>query len=282
MSDFDFESQFRGAIRTRYAHTPLAITSAWLLHDLPADRAAAVLASAQRFLGSALADTSWEVVQATDLHALRDRLMSEDVNLVVTYRNLRDPERYPHTSLGTWVDTLTQATPVPVLVLPDRADDDVGAASLMARLDGTHVVLVATDHLTDDPELVRWAVELTRPGGRLLLSHVEDEDVFERYMGIVERVPELDNDIARNTLHDRLLKEPTDFCTDVAAALAEHDLRVEHVVQMGSTVATYRSLLETHPVELIVADAKDPERRAMSALAHAIAVEFTELPILLL
>jgi len=286
---FSFESQFRGAIRQRYRHQPLSFDRVLVVTDLAPDRAEAVRASSQRLLGQlpAASGATWDLITKDDflqLPALVDRVAADQPGLIVASRNLGEYPRFPENSLGTYIDNLTQVTSVPVLLLPVRHDADEGARELIEQLDGTHRVLVVTDHLTQDPELIRWGAELTTPGGTLFLTHIEDQAVFERYMTIISKIPELDDDVARQTIRERLLKEARDFCTEVGDKLAEDKggVRVEAMVEMGEPLAVIRTWLSDHQVDLVVADAKDPDSAAMSALTHMLAVEFVDTPLLLL
>jgi len=286
---FSFESQFRGAIRQRYRHEPLAIERVLVVTDLPADRAEAVLRSTQRLLSQlpAASSAAYDLVTRDDfpqLPALVARIDRDRPALIVASRNLGEYPRFPDNSLGTYVDNLTQATDVPVLVLPVRHDADEGARELTDKLQDTRQVLVVTDHLTEDPQLIRWGAALTTPGGTLYLTHIEDEAVFERYLTIISKIPELDDDVARRTIGERLLKEPRDFCAEAARVLAEADagVTVEPMVALGEPLAVIRSWLAEHRVDLVVADAKDPQSAAMSALTHALAVTFLDTPLLLL
>lgn len=289
MESFSFESQFKGAIRQQYKHDPLEIDSVYVVTDLDAQRAGRVQASCERFLDQvpAMRGATWRVFTEDDLpHVpqLRELIEAEKPGLVITYRNLTEHPRYPRSSLGNYVDTVTQATTAPVLVLPVRRRDDVGAEDLEGRLQDTDRVIVVTDHLTDDPELVRYGAEFTQPGGLLLLSHIEDEAWFQRYMRAIDRIPELDNDLARDAIKARLLKDARDFVDSAAENLHSGplDIRVSPLVEMGQTIDAYRKVIADHAVKLIVADAKDPGRRAMSDLAYSVAVEFIDVPILLL
>ena len=287
---FSFESQFRGAIRQRYRHEPVAIRRVLVLTDLAEGRAEAVRRSSQRFLAQSPAlhaEARWDLITAADfpqLPALVDRVRTDQPDLIVASRNLGEYPRFPRNSLGTTIDALTQVADVPVLLLPVRQDADEGARELVDKLSGTPQVLVVTDHLTEDPQLIRWGAELTSAEGTLFLAHIEDQRVFERYMTLISKIPELDDDTARRTMSERLLKEASDFCAEAAQVLAGHraTLRVEPTVAMGEPIEVLRDWLAEHQVDLLVADAKDPQTAAMSAFTHTLAVEFVDTPMLLL
>jgi hypothetical protein len=289
MESFSFESQFKGAIRKRYKHAAVQIDSVFLVTDLPAERAEVVRSTAASFLAGvgAVRDAQWRVFTSETLPEVPDLLEiieRDDPGLVVTYRNVKERPRHPRSSLGNYVDSVTQAAQAPVLVLPVRRRSDPDGQQLRSRLTDTSRVIVVTDHLTDDPPLIRYGAEFTSPGGLLILTHIEHQGWFDRYMNAIERIPEIDDDLARECLHNRLLKDASDFIDDAAATLHSGplDVRVSPIVQMGRPIQAYRDIIGEHDVRLIVGDAKDPSREAMSDLAYSVAVEFTDVPILLL
>ena len=291
METFSFESQFKGAIRERYRHKPVRTGEIWVVTDLEEGRAARVLETTQRFLSGvpAVEGASWRVFSAADAPELPDLMAQieargDALGLLVCYRNLRESPRHPRVSLGHYVDSLTQFTDVPVLIMPVRHPDDPDGSQLEARLRGADTVMVITDHLTDDLQLVRYGAEFTQPGGKLYLSHIEDEATFERYVDVISKIPELDTDIARETIKARLLKEPADMCASAEEELDKRDMGIEvtSLVRMGQPVVQYRDYLNDHELDLLVADSKNPDRFAMSDLAYAISIEFIDVPILLL
>jgi hypothetical protein len=286
---FSFESQFKGAIRRTYQHEPLSLRRVCLVTDLSPARAERVEQVARGFLSqaAALRHATGERLDSQALGTapqLVEHISQGGYDLVITHRNLRESPRSPRSSLGNYLDSLTQATEAPVLVLPVRRRRDEGASQLEARLENTDRVMVITDHLTEDPALIRYGAEFTQPGGLLFLSHVEDEATFERYMDIISKIPEIDDDLARERIKARLLKEARQFCESAAVELhtLELDLTVKPLVSMGRPLEDYRRMLSEHQVDLLVADSKTPDRYAMSASAYAATVEFIDTPILLL
>jgi hypothetical protein len=286
---FSFESQFKGAIRRRYQHEALEVQRVYVVTDLDGARSARVQESARRFLSGveALRGARWELVNGAALGsvgALLGALEARRADLIITYRHLRESPRGEGRSLGSYLDSLTQATEAPVLVLPARRAEDEGGRALEGRLQDTDRVMVMTDHLTEDPALVRYGAEFTQVGGELFLTHVEDAAVLSRYLEIISKIPELDDEVAEATIGARLLWEARQFCESAAEVLHQRDraLRVTPLVCLGDPLETYRELLRERAVDLLVADAKAPGRRAMSALAYAATVEFQDTPILLL
>ena len=69
--------------------------------------------------------------------------------------------------------------------------------------------MVINGHLVGEDALVNHAAVLTAIGGTLHLTHVEDDAVFERYLDVISKIPEIDTDVARETIQEQLLREPS-------------------------------------------------------------------------
>jgi nucleotide-binding universal stress UspA family protein len=178
------------------------------------------------------------------------------------------------------VDVLAQVTTTPVMVLPHP---DAMRASEHAVKD-TLVVMAMTDHLTGDAVLVNYAARFTEPSGKLFLTHIEDEATFERYMGTISRIPSIDTENARKTILEQLLKEPKDYIRSCREVLEAEGLplAVEEIVTKGHHLREFEKLVEKHEVDLLVFNTKDEDQLAMHGLAYPLAVEFRQIPLLLL
>ena len=281
-----FASVFRAAAKERFAHRPVRVRDVLVITDLESEAAAGYAAGAASFLG-ALPDADARSVRhveghrTSDLGALIDRVDEAAPDLIVTYRNLHtDAWRWPYT-LGDHVEVLTQVCKTPILLLP--------------RLDGAprpgdgsppKTVMAMTDHLAGDDSLVNWAVGMTdeAPGRRLVLAHVEDDSVFDRYIELLGKTPDIDTETARSRLSALLLKEPEDWIDSVRDALEEagRSMTVEADVGFGHHLATYREKVDRHGVELLVLHTKDDDQLAMHGLAYPLVVELRATPMLLL
>ena len=279
MSRLDqFESVFRAAAKPVYRHEVRVFSHVLVVTDLPPDEAAAWGARVQTFL-SGINGIRYTVVDASraptvgDLLALID---AERPDLVCAYRNLHSSGwRWPYT-LGDHVVVLTQVTAVPVLLLPRPEGEGRFETS------GTDRVMAMTDHLAGDAGLVQAAASLVSAGGTLFLTHVEDEAVFERYMGLIGKLPDVDTETARAGLRARMLREPADYIDSVRAALEGRPLTVEAEVTMGHHLSVYRQLIARHAIDLLVLNTKDADQLAMHGLAYPLAVELRDVPMLLL
>jgi hypothetical protein len=131
---------------------------------------------------------------------------------------------------------------------------------------------------------VNWGAVFTHKNGTLFLTHIEDDGVFERYLSVIAKIPAIDTDTAREAIEAQLLKEPRDYIRSCKEVLAKQraDLRVEKVVGQGHRLGEYRTLIESHQIDLLVMNTKDEDQLAMHGLAYPLAVELRTLPLLML
>jgi hypothetical protein len=278
-----FESVFNAAAKETYHPTPLALKDVLIVTDLDDDKAEAFLTSVKKFLSVLPEDTRWthrRLEDEEDVDAFFSGLEKEQPDLIVTYRNLQDRLfRWPY-SLGVWLTLLMRKTNPPVLVVPHPFAGGYEWAGI-----NTDRVMVVTDHLTGDNTLVDYGVAFTEPGGKLYLSHIEDDGVFDRYIEVIGKIAQLDTDQARELIKAQLLKEPHDYIRSVASKIGDLDrpLDVVETVVMGHRVDDYRRLVEAHEVDLLVFRTEDEsDTLAMHGIAYSLAVELRRLPLLML
>jgi nucleotide-binding universal stress UspA family protein len=278
-----FESVFRSADKAVFRHEPIAIAKVLVVTDLDERGAAALGAELRTYLEVIRRgeDTIWREVTGDEFSSVGELLTlveEEAPDLICTYRNLHGGAwMWPH-SLGSHLDILTQATDVPVLLLPHPKAQE---ASLPAN---TSSVVAMTDHLAGDSHLVSVAAGLTVKGGRLHLTHVEDRGIFERYLDVIGKIPAIDTDTAREELRAQLLKEPTEYVASCKRSLADAGLSLEvepHVV-LGHHLEEHLAIVAAHEADLLVLNTKDDEQLAMHGLAWPIAVELRTIPLLML
>lgn len=277
-----FESVFRSAERTVFKHQPVTLQKVLLLTDLEDAAAAEFSAKVRRFLRVLGEDTAWcEASGGSTVGEMLDLVTAEKPDLVCTYRNLHSAAwRWPH-SLGEFVDVLTQATSVPILVLP-RPEQ---VAFWQREAHATGSVLALTDHLTGDARLVNHAVRFTEAGGSLCLVHIEDEQIFERYVQeVIGKIPQIDTEVSRREIAKQLLKEPTDYIVSCKQVLRQAglSLKLSKVVKFGHHLAEVERIVEEKQVDLLVLNTKDQDQLAMHGLAYPLAVELRSIPLLML
>jgi len=179
-------------------------------------------------------------------------------------------------SLGVFVDELTQYLRPPVLLLPDP--------KMMIPERAIEEVMVVTNHLTGEDRLVSKGVHFTPNDGRLILCHIEDEDIFDRYIHAIERIPEIDSERARVLIGEQLLKEPSDYIASCIDAIekAGYSFGVESVVEFGRGVGAFKKVIDEKSVDLMIFYTKDETQIAMNGMAYSLAVEIRDIPLLML
>ena len=207
-----FESVFRSAARTVFEPKSIEIESVLVICDGDGSAAEEFAARSRSFVDvlDKRENLRWATVKGSEFRTVPDlleRVEAEQPGLICTHRHLHSESwRWPYT-LGEYVDVLTQATTTPVLVIPHPERPE------FQQLAGRHPesVMAMTDHLTGDHRLVNYAAHVTEPGGRLLLGHVEDDAIFERYMDAISKISTINTDVARAEIQARLLKDPEDY-----------------------------------------------------------------------
>lgn len=279
-----FESEFRAATRTPYQYTPISLDRALLITDL-AEPDPELLKHLARFLGTGRDGKPIKIepisIDATcNVRELLTVVADKKAELLITYRNLHsDAWSWPH-SLGDAVDVLTQISDIPVLLIPNPKED----LDYNKQLQNTDVVMAITDHLAGDHHLVDYAAGLTQPGGKLILSHIEDDAAMQRTIDAISKIPSIDTDLVAEHLPKQLLKDPLDYAISCQEVLhqAGIDITVEHSVTMGHRLKNHLQLIEQHEVDLLVLNTKDEDQLAMHGLAYPLAVELRKTPLLML
>lgn len=279
-----FESAFLSADKAVYHYERPAIERVLLVSDLDDAAAAALLERVRRFLSIVDGDsTTWSRLDGDSFETVRrllDSVEQREPDLIVTYRHLHSSAwQWPH-SLGEYLDVLTQATSVPVVVLPHPDAD----RALPHTLQNTDRVMAITDHLTGDDRLINHALRFTERGGSCWLSHVEPLPAFDHYLGAIAKIPEIDTELARELIESQLLKGPRDYIHSCQNAINEQALPVvlEEIVTMGRRLSEYRRLIDEHGIDLLVFNTLDDDQLAMHGLAYPLAVELRQIPLLML
>ena len=284
-----FESAFRSASKDTFEWSPPILRKILVVTDLDADGAAAFEARVGPLLASVRAQGRGETTPARLVRGDEYASVSELLalvegwgpDLICTYRQLHSSAATFEYSLGEYIHVLTQATSVPVLLAPNPKQRQKTADHALVNTD---VVMAMTDHLTGSERLVNFAAAVTQDAGKLWLSHVEDELAYDRIMDAIGKIPQIETDVARELIRDKLLQQPTDYVEACRAVIAKHrpELEVKALVTMGHHLSTYRQLIRDHEVDLLVMNTKDEDQLAMHGMAYPIAVEIREVPLLLL
>jgi hypothetical protein len=283
MTNIDqFESIFKKADKPQFQLEEVDLDELMVVTDDDQTQTGKFADQVADFLDKTLLEKqiTWHKVsgdQHTSVNDLLLQIARVKPDLICTYRNLHAPASdYPY-SLGVYIDVLSQVTEMPVLVLPSPNRSATIPTS-------TKNVMAIADHLTGDHHLVSYAARLTTKNGTLLLTHVEDEAVFEQYMSVISKIPSIDTEPAREAILKQLLEEPHDYIGSCSEVLAEAGLpiRVEEIVTLGHSLRDYQRLVEEHNVDLLVLNTKQEDQLAMHGVAYPLCVELRDTPILML
>jgi hypothetical protein len=280
----EFESVFKRALRDEYLYERIEIRTILLITDLDGPELDQYRERVQTYLDPEFARDSYQLTSLSrqdwsNWTDLRHHLNDHEPDLVITYRLLRVAHEEIVTSLGVYVDSITQVTDYPVLLMPNPRLK--GHESAPKEL-GT--VLVATEHMYADHSLVNYGVRFTPEDHKLMLCHVEDQDTFDYFMKAIEKIPELDNEIAREKLAEQMVAMPKHYAEAVEQEIKTHQkpIQLESVIGFGHLITNYRDLIAREPVSLLVFTTKDDTQLAMHSLGYSLAVEFRNMPVLLI
>lgn len=278
-----FESVFKRALRKRFRYNKPDIRTIMLITDLSGQAKSDYEQRVRTFLDPAIPDKTYhlEVIggeEFNDWKTLAARLEEVQPHLIVSYRLLRVAHAALMTSLGVYIDTLSQITQTPILVLPNPH-----LSKNEVALDPAGTVVVATEHLYEDHSLVNYGILMTPEQGSLQLVHIEDKDTFEYYMTAIEKIPELNTGEARGVLEKQLISGPLHYNESVREVLAENrsDISVKETIEFGHLITEYKKIIQDEKVSLLVLHSKDDTQLAMHSLGYSLAVEFKHIPVLL-
>jgi nucleotide-binding universal stress UspA family protein len=278
-----FESVFRSADKPVYEFGKVEIARVLVVTDLADSEVSGYLDGLRGFLSVLGPNVEWHHFGGADCEsvgALLERVERDAPGLIVTYRHLKSNAwHWPH-GLGEYLDVLTQATDVPILVLPHPE----ASRALPHAIANTDCVMAITDHLTADSRLIDCALSLTAPSGTCWLTHIESRRQFDHFVAAVEKIPEIETDDVRELVKAQLLKEPRDYIESCRAVIEAEGLPVtiEAIVAMGDRVEEYRQLIEERHCDLLVLNTMDGDQLAMHGQAYPLAVELRGIPLLML
>lgn len=278
----EFESLFRRAERESFEHATIPIESVAFITDQASDESERRRQEVQEFLPLLKNVNSWRGItsdQYSNVSELLTKLDEQQTDLVITYRHLQEQSLVPQHSLGVYLDVLSQVATIPVLVLP-------GTSAHPKPLSG-HVcdrVMVVADHISGDNGLINYGSRMCPDNGTLWLCHVEDDAIFERYMRIIERIPQIASDQARELIETTLLKEAQDYIETCITELkdARPAVSYESRVTRGHFLKQYTELIESGEIDLLVTNTRDEDQLAMHGMAYSLSVELIDTAMLLL
>ena len=281
-----FESIFRAASKEKFEPEEVRVDRVLVITDKDKAESQPFLEEVQAFLNvfSGKYNPKWDLVAGeaySSVDGLLNLVSQHQPDLICTYRNLHIPAtEFPY-SLGVYVDVLTQATTLPILLMPRlELQSDSETKRIQA---GTAKVMAITDHLAGDHLLVNVAAKLVRSGGKLLLTHVEDQNYFDRFLSVIDKIADIDSDIAKESIMAQLLAEPRDYIESCRQVIEKSEnVHVESIVTVGHLLQDHRRIIEDNDVDLLILHTKDDDQLAMHGLAYPLAVELRTIPMLMI
>ncbi len=278
-----FESIFRSALTDTYEYALPEVKSVLLVTDRREKNVQDYLKDIQKFLSVLGTSVTWSVLNADDYKTtqdLLDRVNQENSDIICSYRNLKSKDWVFKHSLGSYLDVLIQRAKSPVLVLP-HPDADYAHDHAM---ENTNKVMAITSHLSNDHQLINYALRFTQSNGSLFLSHIEDQMTFDRYVDVISKISAIDTDEAKEKISAQLLKEPAAYIESCKQTLLDKNspVTIESIVTFGNHLNEYKKLVLDHQIDLLVMHAKDHDQLAMHGMAYPLAVELRQVPLLML
>lgn len=286
MSNIDqFESLFLSATRDIYQYQKINFKNVLLVTDLNRSECDVFSEQVKEFsrLANIKDNGEWNTLIKDDFSSTHDLLeIVERIkpDLIFTYRNLHSQAwKHPH-SLGEHLDVLIQKTAAPVFILPHPAAD----YALNHAMKDCNIIMALTDQLSNDHTLVNHAVSFTEKNGSLYLMHIEDADVFDKYIQAISKIQSIDTSNARKKIADELLKQPTTYINTVKNRLEQENLsiNIKTIVDFGHRLSEFTKYINEYKVDLLVMHAKDNQQMAMHGLAYPLAIELRQIPLLML
>ena len=116
-----------------------------------------------------------------------------------------------------------------------------------------------------------------------MLTHVEDQFYFDRMLTVIDKIAEIDSDVAKQAIMEQLLADPRDYIESCRAVIEPREnVTVESIVTFGHLMNDHRRLIEENEIDLLILHTKDDDQLAMHGLAYPIAVEIRTIPMLML
>lgn len=282
LKNFDeFSSIFRRSMVPQFQFDTWKVSSACLIVDQNSTNSQSVIERLKTFSPALAEAHEWKTIQvdkSSTVESVEQQLAASLPDLIVTWRHLCETQMHPHHSLGVYVDVLTQVVPRPILLLPGECSQ--GAEKLPPKCQN---ILIATDHAIQESRLIHQAVAMGGKEASIILGHVEDDLSYQRYLQAIERIPEINTEIAAEKLLSQLLHDADRFGVHVAEQLAEQypDLTLKTETMLGHRVQTFRKLVESQQTDLLVMNTKDQDQLAMHGLAYSLSIELRDIAQLL-
>ena len=280
-----FESVFKGAVKDYFVYKSLEIKKIMVITSGDSSRAEFLLEKVRNFLRVVIREKQieWVKVEGEDFDSVPELMEiceREKPDLIVAYRHLKQKHKKLPFSIGVYLDMLTQATKFPIMVLPYFEDQD----EYKNVMNDCNAVTAVANHITTEHKLVNYGIYFTEPEGKLFLTHIEDRMVFDKYIDIISKIPELSTELAEKEIKARLFSEPAAYIESCEKTLGDRQINLEiiPVIKLGHAIEDYKAQILNHEIDLLIMNTRDEDQLAMQGMAYSLAVELTQIPLLLI
>ncbi len=277
----NFTSQFKSAFKEGFNYSEVKVSNICLITSLGIEHSKRTQENVSSLLPEYSEQYEWSILLDSQFASIQDMLKQIEIckpDLIVVERAIKTPEQDILYGLSPYIETITQVINTPILLLP------ANGLNLPSDKSKDTKILVAAHHLIDSQGLINWGVFFAKPNGQIYLNHIEDRHTFKRYIEVIEKIPEIDSDIATKTIYDELLKLPTEFIETVRNELASKfpEIEILGLVKISHALSEIKHAMEGKEIDLLIVNSKDPSHLAMDAMSYECAIEFKNKHILML
>lgn len=260
-----FESVFKRSVKQHFEHQEFQLDKTLIIGDGDhLDRLSSFMNGYCRSCTTFKYDSSFK------WSALKSILEEMKPDLILIQRQLGISNHDLTYSVGPVLESVTQESNIPVLVLPHEFD------GLKIETIG-----IGFDHQIDNSYLVNKGLLMSKNLKNLELIHIEDESTFDYYLDAIAKIPGINTEYAETSIKDTIMDLSGDFFTDVASKLGNEKVQTTIHCRFGETVKCYEEIIKNREMDLLVFEAEDESKMAMHSLGHSLTIQFSNIATLL-
>ena len=151
-----FESRFKSAYKEPYTYEDIELSKIAVISKEDSTRAEQIQKISSKLMPKYLEQYQWSFICENNFGSVKEalaKLEEQKPDLIIMERNIKVSEESLVYGLSPYVETITQVTTTPVLILPN-----MDLEQLSKRIKNCDCVMAETDRLTGDSRLINWAV----------------------------------------------------------------------------------------------------------------------------
>ncbi|MCH8904740.1 MAG: hypothetical protein IIA45_12610 [Bacteroidetes bacterium] len=260
-----FESIFKRSVKKQYEHENFEPGKILIVGDF--DHLDKLSSFISKYSGHC---ELFEYNSGFNWNNLKSHIKEATPDLILIQRRVGILNKDLTYSVGPILESLTQESNVPVLILPDEFKE------LKIETIG-----IGFDHQIDNSYLVNKGLLMKKDLKNLDLIHIEDETMFNYYLGAIAKIPGINTEYAETNIKETILSLSRDFFRDVASKLEDDKIKITIHCKFGETVQCYNDIIRDRKIDLLVFEAEDESKMAMHSLGHSLTIQFPNVAILL-